>query len=295
MKLLRILRNLCTLSVLPLLLLLPGNAFASPGLNGYLTLDGGWTNNHTDLILNGTLPSYCTDIGVVFSNPVTSSIDLSFISGLDPGFSISNGTWSLNLGSNNVSLVNGNYDVYLSSMCGSGSYLSPLYEDLFPDAINIEPVGCDNTCLPLHRFYDFQNGSHFYTDSDPEASQVNQANTTYTYEGIDSFVEGQQVAGTLPVYRFYDLQNGSHFYTTDQTEATLINDTEFTTYHYEGIAFYAYSNPVADSVPVYRFYDFQNGTHFYTSNQTEATQVNNTEYTTYRYEGIAYYDIANAN
>lgn len=295
MKLLRTSRNLAMLSVLPLLLLLPGDVFASSGLSGFLTFNGGWTNNHSDLILSGTMPSYCNDLGVVLSNPVTGSIDLSFLSEGNSGFTISNGSWSLNLGTDNVSLVNGNYTVYLSSMCGSGSYLSPLFEDQFPDAISVEPVGCDNTCLPLHRFYDFQNGSHFYTDSDPEAAQVNTASSAYTYEGIDSFVEGQQVTGTLPVYRFYNLQNGSHFYTTNQQEATLINDTEYTTYHYEGIAFYAYSSPAANSVPVYRFYDFQNGTHFYTSNQAEATQVNDTEYTTYQYEGIAYYDIANAN
>ena len=295
MKLTRKLRYVVCAFVVPFALIIPGNAFAAAGLNGYLSLIGGWTNDHTGIVFSGKLPTNCTDLSLSLLNPVTGTVDMTFVSNYDLGFVINNGNWSLNLGANNAALVSGNYDIFLESMCGSGSYLNPTYEDYFPDAISVEPTGCDNTCMPLHRFYDFLNGSHFYTDSDPEGHQVNLASTNYTYEGIDSFVEGQQVAGSVSVYRFYNLQNGSHFYTTNLQEAQQINFNETAYYHYEGIAFYTFATQVANSVPVYRFYDFQNGTHFYTTNQAEATQVNNTEYTTYQYEGIVGYNISSAN
>jgi len=63
----------------------------------------------------------------------------------------------------------------------------------------------------------------------------------------------------------------------------------YNTYRYEGIAYYVYPTQVAGTGPVHRFYNFTNGSHFYTSNQSEATYVNDHLYNTYRYEGIAYY------
>ncbi len=46
-------------------------------------------------------------------------------------------------------------------------------------------------------------------------------------------------------------------------------------------------------VPVYRFYEFRQGIHFYAANQTEATTVNNYHYQTYRYEATAGYVVIN--
>lgn len=276
--------------ILSLVVVLPTNALAAE--SGHMTFNGGWTTNHSP-VLTGTLPAFCSDMGLDITDDTGTEIPLVY--GYTPGFAVSNGNWSLDLAQANVSLINGYYHVFIESPCGTNDYSNPAYEDIFMDSLYIVPQGCDSTCSPLHRFYNIQNGSHFYTDSEDETYQVMQETGTYRYEGIDSFVSSVQGPGMLPVHRFYDFLNGTHFYTTNQQEATLINDTEYNTYHYEGIAYYANTSPSPNMVPVYRFYDFINGSHFYTTNQQEATTINNTEYNTYRYEGISYYDVANAN
>jgi hypothetical protein len=63
------------------------------------------------------------------------------------------------------------------------------------------------------------------------------------------------------------------------------------TYRYEGIVAYVDGSQQSDSYPMYRFYNYRQGVHFYTANQAEATYVNDKLYGTYRYEGVAYYVI----
>jgi hypothetical protein len=46
---------------------------------------------------------------------------------------------------------------------------------------------------------------------------------------------------------------------------------------------------VPDALPVYRFYNFKNGTHFYTASEDEREYVGTQLGATYRYECVAYY------
>jgi hypothetical protein len=46
---------------------------------------------------------------------------------------------------------------------------------------------------------------------------------------------------------------------------------------------------VTDSVPVYRFYNLANGSHFYTSTVAERDQVMATLAAIYHYEGVAFW------
>ena len=99
----------------------------------------------------------------------------------------------------------------------------------------------DSALTPVYRFYNFLDGSHFYTSNQAEATNVRDNLTyNYTYEDISYFTNTNQVPGTIPVYRFYDFLNGSHFYTANQAEATNVNNNMYTTYTYEGVAFYVY-------------------------------------------------------
>ncbi len=59
----------------------------------------------------------------------------------------------------------------------------------------------------------------------------------------------------------------------------------------EGIAFYAYPDGMqpADAKPVYRFYNTNTGTHYFTIDETEATTLSTDQSYLYTYEGIAFY------
>jgi hypothetical protein len=89
------------------------------------------------------------------------------------------------------------------------------------------------------------------------------------------------------VYRFYNASTGAHFYTTsaaerDQVIATLKN------FAYEGVAFYAYTSALnSGTSPVYRFYNRDSGSHFYTISAAEKDWVIAT-LKNYVYEGSAW-------
>jgi len=155
------------------------------------------------------------------------------------------------------------------------------------DILNLNYTG---TQLPVFRFYNVNDGSHFYTQNLNEKRYIEQnSSDTYLYESVSYFADTSKVGSELAVHRFYNLQNGTHFYTSNQSEATYVNNNLYATYHYEGISYYAQPTQVTGTLPVHRFYNIHDGSHFYTSNQGEATYINNNSYDTYRYEGIAFY------
>lgn len=94
-------------------------------------------------------------------------------------------------------------------------------------------------------------------------------------------------ANPTPVYRFYKT-DGSHFFTNNESEKNQVIATA-PAYHYEGIAFYSQPAQTSSTQPVYRFYNFLQGVHFYTINYSEYQNVLNTAAWTFRYEGVAYY------
>lgn len=244
--------------------------------------------------ITGTLPTWCSDIvvGVATSQAIKNgSVDFFFS---DYGqVIVSNGNWSLNLQSNNYGLVAGVYDVYVASECGySGDYSNPLYEDIHYGAISIIPSSCDSYCVPVYRFYNIKNGAHFYTTTENEKRDVLDY-ADYRFEGIVSYAKDYRTTlpGMIPVYRFYNFKQGVHFYTANQAEATNVNNNMTSTFRYEGIAYQTYAVPQSSTAPVYRFYKFGQGVHFYTADQAEASYVNDHLFSTYRYEGVSYYVI----
>ena len=87
-------------------------------------------------------------------------------------------------------------------------------------------------------------------------------------------------SGSVPVFRYYNrTEFQDHFYTRTYSE---LGDGSNDGYNFEGIAFYAFKNRVANSVPVTRWFNATTGNHYYTADSTEIPQgsVN---------QGVAFY------
>jgi protein-disulfide isomerase len=95
------------------------------------------------------------------------------------------------------------------------------------------------------------------------------------------------------VFRFFNKINGSHLYTIDEGEKTTIQTTLTNQYTYEGIKYsVAKSALLENGVPVYRFFNKEIGSHFYTTNESEKNQV--MALPKYSYEGIKFYVVLNS-
>jgi len=107
---------------------------------------------------------------------------------------------------------------------------------------SLDTSGTLNT-KPLHRFYNFRKGVHFYTASEAEKNSV-EANlsSTYRYEGVAYKISATPTS--MPVYRFYNVKTGAHFYTATSGERDYVIKHSGYTWRYEGVGFY-----IAGSVP----------------------------------------------
>jgi len=166
--------------------------------------------------------------------------------------------------------------------------------------------------VPVYRFYNGTSGDHFYTASENEKNALrNNPQWGYSYEGPCFYAFSSKADGTSavyrffnaqsgnhfytasadekdnislsPVYRFFNPSNGDHFYTASENEKSLVANTSKSGYLFEGITFYAYTNPVDGTVPVYRSLNGSTGDHFYTTSSSEKSVSG------YSYEGIAFY------
>jgi hypothetical protein len=104
-------------------------------------------------------------------------------------------------------------------------------------AYSINSVNPANA-VPLYRFFNTKNGSHFYTASAVERDSViaNLAKI-YNYEGEAYNVSATALGGT-PVWRFFNVKKGFHFYTASEAEKNSVVTNLSAIYHLEGIAFY---------------------------------------------------------
>ena len=77
-----------------------------------------------------------------------------------------------------------------------------------------------------------------------------------------------------------------HFYTADAAEAAIVRlNTGFAD---EGISYYASSDASNGAAELFRFYNTQNSSHFFTVSQAERDNIINT-LGHYNYEGIAFF------
>lgn len=171
----------------------------------------------------------------------------------------------------------------------------------------VAPVSASAIAAPtqaIYRFYNQSTGSHFYTNSVAERDHVIATwPTLFTYEGPafyvydESYFEPVATASGFaplpasPVYRFFNKLNGSHFYTISAEEADMVLAKFPGTFSYDGVGFNAYGEAAEymPLMPVYRFYNMENGSHFYTISPEEKALVQLYYGATYRFEGVAFY------
>lgn len=91
------------------------------------------------------------------------------------------------------------------------------------------------------------------------------------------------------IYRFFNKSNGSHFYTASESERNDVIAKYAAIYRYEGPAYAINTANPANNVPLYRFFNMSNGSHFYTTSVAERDNVINTMQRVYRFEGVAFY------
>jgi hypothetical protein len=141
---------------------------------------------------------------------------------------------------------------------------------------------------PVFRFYNPSVGAHFYTASEPERDMVLlRWSSTYSYEGVAYWVN--QTTNRSALYRFYNMRTGSHFYTASTQERDKVIAEWSATYSYDGESYRVESQASDGALAVYRFYNVQNGSHFYTASEQERDTVVARWSNTYQYEGPAFW------
>jgi hypothetical protein len=144
------------------------------------------------------------------------------------------------------------------------------------------------TLAPVYRFYNTTNGTHFYTPSAQERDHVLATwPHIYTLEGVA--YSTNPANNTTPLQRLYNTRSGSHFYTPSEQEAQNALARWPDVFTYDGPTYAVNPAPVADSIPVYRFYNLTNGSHFYTASEDERLHVIATWPHIYQYEGPAFW------
>jgi uncharacterized protein YjdB len=142
---------------------------------------------------------------------------------------------------------------------------------------------------PVFRFFNNATGVHFYSASQSEVDGLRATRNSFDFEGPAYSVFLTPQPGTVPVHRLYNNDTGVHLYTKDPAELEILTTTPGTPFDDEGIAYYAYSSQQPGSIPLYRLYNNDTGTHFYTASQSEAFSLRDTPGSPFDFEGIAYY------
>jgi len=86
---------------------------------------------------------------------------------------------------------------------------------------------------------------------------------------------GDVIEGAKPVYRYVNTDTDGYLYTMDINEIDHIQDN-LENYNLQGIEFYAFESPEATdlpTIPVYRMLNSQAGTHYLTTNEVEAINL----------------------
>jgi|TARA_E500000318_G_scaffold85190_2_gene81070 hypothetical protein len=201
--------------------------------------------------------------------------------------------WS-NSASHNAQMLNANYQ-YVGIALGkagektdillfSSGSPTPTGFKWDPNAVVIpDDAGPD----AVFRFFNTENGSHFYTKSVAERDHVISTLDNFNYEGIAFSAAGSGALPTDEVHRFFNTQTGTHFFTQSDAEKESI-ETNLPHYSYDGVAYDAYAEPVDGSTPLYRFFNTQTGTHFFTASESEKDAVIDT-LPHFAFEGTAYW------
>ncbi|AOW12375.1 hypothetical protein LPB72_07985 [Hydrogenophaga crassostreae] len=139
-----------------------------------------------------------------------------------------------------------------------------------------------------YRFFNTLTGVHFYTMSEEERSSVQANLKQFQYEGPAFYAIPSDAETLKPVYRFYNKVSGTHFYTISEEEKSHVIATWPEIFNFEGISWYGSQTPGPGWRPIYRFFNTQTGTHFYSATPAEKDTIVAT-LPQFTFEGIAYY------
>ena len=144
--------------------------------------------------------------------------------------------------------------------------------------------------VAIHRFFDKTDGTHFFTASSTEASNLAATRTDLSYEGVGlhGYATADASPSSVAVFRFFDLNDGTHFYTASTAERDALVTNQSAAMKFEGIAFYENATPQAGDTAVYRFFDTNHGTHLFTQSASEKASILSTRPDLVS-EGIAFY------
>ena len=155
------------------------------------------------------------------------------------------------------------------------------------------PTSPTGTVGAVYRFFDKTYGTHFFTADAGEKNTI-LATRPDLQEETNGFGDvAQSDPNSTAVYRFFDKTYGTHFFTASSTERDTILNTRPDLGYEPGSTFYEHSAQQSGDVAVYRFFDTQLGTHFYTGSATEYASLTTQGTPTYRanltYEGVGFY------
>ena len=127
----------------------------------------------------------------------------------------------------------------------------------------------------VFRFFDTNDGTHFFTTSASERDGLLQSRSDLSYEGFGLKALASPAASdgaAEAVYRFFNSSNGTHFFTASASErdALIVGRSDLAL---EGIAFYEDSAPQPGDSAVYRFFDTLQGTHLFTVDPVERATI----------------------
>lgn len=145
----------------------------------------------------------------------------------------------------------------------------------------------------VYRFWSPILKRHFYTISLTERDVlIAEQAQSWTYEGpVYKAAASAFQTGLKPVYRFWSPVAQTHFYTISEAEKDFLIEKYSEVWSFEAVAFYAYpegAQPV-DSVPVFRFWNAVDSTHFYTVDPSERDTLIREYPGVYLFEGAVFY------
>jgi hypothetical protein len=163
----------------------------------------------------------------------------------------------------------------------------------FADVTN---VALTPTTIDVYRFFDTSTGTHFYTDDPNERATILATRPDLVPEGTNGIgLTAVNPAGNdpnaVPVYRFFDVTQGTQFMTASMAERDTIIATRPDLVYEPASTFYEHATAQAGDTAVYRYFDSNTGTHFYTDSPTEQATILQTR-PDLLLEGIGFYEPA---
>lgn len=194
------------------------------------------------------------------------------------------------LGNNTYNVIDANYS--MDGRIQRHTWNLNEYLDGFPNleavVFRFGTVDSAAGMTSVYRFYNVRNGSHFYTPSEQERDMViAKWPTIYKFEGVAYTLNPAN--NTQPLHRFYNKLTGSHFYTVSSAERDMVVAKWPSVFTYEGETYNVNEISVPNSIPVYRFFNVTNGSHFYTASDVEREAVIAKWPNVYKFEGVGFY------